>query len=607
MFPGTQHDRRLGATWRRVVRDEEGIALVLAILIMLVLTIMLTAVIYITAAAARDAHRTNAGQKAYALAESGINNALAVLNGSYTITASNPDGVDFFTPATPPKIEPTTLLPERTNTYPEGTVKWRGTYCMGTVTADCGANDYGLWKLVAIGSVRNPTGPGAADVTRTVRAKVQASRAPSTQEASGLWDWVYSGDPATDETTCNMTIDGSVKVLSPIYAAGNLCLNGQAKIIEPGTGQQDRLVVGGRFFLKNSAGNFAGCVDLNGNQVGSCMSGPSSLSSLFRLREVHIVNGCVAKADSNNTLREPCRGPQTTTGNAAEDGIPDGTSSVFVRPGNFTVGSPGGFSSALPDPPVSAPVLAPSTPYNRAHPGPLHPCVTASTDNAVLNTVAPPVFDNDGVLGLLPYGSVSTVQDLTPASKSYQCSTVAGELSWNHLTRVLTVRGTLYIDGSASIGGGSGVARYDGRGAIFVSGTFVIKNISICAKKNDAGDDCAWDGLNAWNPNDGSQSALTIAAFGKNGPGSGPEDQVQSGNAIELQSARFQGLLYANYDVDLGSSSSTRHQGPVVTHSAFFPSNNTDINFPPMSIVPTDTPGEPDPPTLLGPVIDYAG
>ena len=36
-----------------------------------------------TAAGARDAHRSNAGQKASALAESGINNALAVLNANY--------------------------------------------------------------------------------------------------------------------------------------------------------------------------------------------------------------------------------------------------------------------------------------------------------------------------------------------------------------------------------------------------------------------------------------------------------------------------------------------------------------------------------------------
>src|SRR3954470_14983664 len=90
MLPETQHDRRLGAAWRGLLHDEEGIALVLAILIMLVLSISLTAVIFFTAAGARDAHRSNAGQKAAALAESGIHNALAVLNANYPGTAIYP-------------------------------------------------------------------------------------------------------------------------------------------------------------------------------------------------------------------------------------------------------------------------------------------------------------------------------------------------------------------------------------------------------------------------------------------------------------------------------------------------------------------------------------
>ena len=90
MLPKSQNDRRLGAAWRRLLREEEGVALVLAILTMLVLTISLTTVIFVTAAGARDAHRTNAGQKASALAESGINNALAVLNANYPGTVGYP-------------------------------------------------------------------------------------------------------------------------------------------------------------------------------------------------------------------------------------------------------------------------------------------------------------------------------------------------------------------------------------------------------------------------------------------------------------------------------------------------------------------------------------
>jgi len=37
---------------------------------------------------------------------------------------------------------------------------------------------------------------------------------------------------------------------------------------------------------------------------------------------------------------------------------------------------------------------------------------------------------------------------------SSRCKTAGGELSWNVATKVLTVKGTVYLDGSAVIGNG---------------------------------------------------------------------------------------------------------------------------------------------------------
>src|SRR5262245_54575987 len=72
------------------LRDESGIALIMAIGIMLVLTIALSTTIYVTSSSARHASSSNAGQKAYALAEAGLNNALAVLNTHYPSTTPYP-------------------------------------------------------------------------------------------------------------------------------------------------------------------------------------------------------------------------------------------------------------------------------------------------------------------------------------------------------------------------------------------------------------------------------------------------------------------------------------------------------------------------------------
>ncbi len=93
---GTLDGSRVVTAWRRLIREEEGVALILAMVTMLVLTIALTTVIFITAAGARDAHRSNAGQKASALAESGINNALAVLNQNYPGTTIYPGNADLL-------------------------------------------------------------------------------------------------------------------------------------------------------------------------------------------------------------------------------------------------------------------------------------------------------------------------------------------------------------------------------------------------------------------------------------------------------------------------------------------------------------------------------
>ena len=66
--------------------DESGIALVMALGIMLVLTITLTTTIFLTSSSARHANSSNAGPKAYSLAEAGVNNAIAQIAPNYRPT-----------------------------------------------------------------------------------------------------------------------------------------------------------------------------------------------------------------------------------------------------------------------------------------------------------------------------------------------------------------------------------------------------------------------------------------------------------------------------------------------------------------------------------------
>jgi Tfp pilus assembly protein PilX len=71
---GTHLSRRSG------LRSERGFVLPMALGITAVLAIAGTTVIGYSSSSARASYRSNADQKAYALAEAGVNNAMAVLS-----------------------------------------------------------------------------------------------------------------------------------------------------------------------------------------------------------------------------------------------------------------------------------------------------------------------------------------------------------------------------------------------------------------------------------------------------------------------------------------------------------------------------------------------
>ena len=151
----------------------------MAIGIMFVLTITVSSVMVYTAASAGHANHSNAGQKAYALAEAGVNDALAVLNANYPDTTHPyPGNWCLLRAQTPPAGFPGTdlTLPACTATTPftstpdaarpNETATWWGRIRL--VVPHLGPT----WVIRSTGSVPNPTGPGAAPVTRTLTVKV---------------------------------------------------------------------------------------------------------------------------------------------------------------------------------------------------------------------------------------------------------------------------------------------------------------------------------------------------------------------------------------------------------------------------------------------------
>ena len=422
-----------------------------------------------------------------------------------------------------------TLLPTRTSTYAGGTARWSGTLNKPAAT----------WAITSTGTVSNPS--GAAPVTKTLKVNVLIT--PSLTQAANnqAWNYIWSKKPNDgDPATCEMIVTNSVQVATPLFAEGDLCLNNGAGVLQGPHGTT--LVVKGRLYLANSQQNFVGATKQGNNVVANPIS------------EVYIANGCALQNQAVHA--SPC----------------SSTDNVYASK----------YDTVQPDL-GAAPVADFAAWYNGAAPGPKFPCVPE-------NSSAPstwPTFESAGSTSM--DNSVSPAVNLTPLT-AYNCWTDGGQLAWNPTTRVLTVNGTVFIDGSAYITNDvkPAVFSYSGMGTLYLSGTFFLHNAILCGLVNSGGTAC--DTTN-WNPND---HALIIATnhWGDNG--------LPNFDGIQLVSGYFQGGVYATYDVEIDTSSAI--DGPIVGNVVSL-GQSVNTSFPFVSFVPNGAPGgqivyaQPLPPT----------
>jgi Tfp pilus assembly protein PilX len=476
---------------RRLVHEESGIALVLALMTMFVLTVVSTTVIYYTTASSSTSKLSQTRDQAYRFAEAGINNAMAILGQppdpvtGLGNNALDPNvfcglaGETYTNACGPASIK---------NTYPGGYVIWSGTLPQGQST----------WTITSTGYAVDTSVHSASPTysTRVLTVKVNVYPTLTQPLNTPVWNYIYATKPASTPPTCDEDLNQSVQIASPFYVEGNLCLHNTSTIIK------GPLVVKGRLSMDSQTQNYAG-------------------TSAVPLSDAHILNGCTVK----NSTHTPCR-------NGGVDNL-----FATVLDANAPVG------------------LSPPTPnwqnwYLNSNPGPYFPCQTVNGQaplNALTfdNIIDPNLSDTDAQKFVYQNDSVA-LQDLTPAH-DYRCQTNSGELSWNNSTKTMTIKGTIFIDGDAVIQNGS-INKYTGQGAVYLGGTLLIKNSSLCgAIYNGA---CDMRPLQAspaqgWDPN----SAL-ICFVAKSTGG-----QVNTGDSIQLVSATLQGAAYAAGNIELGTTS----------------------------------------------------
>ena len=461
-----------------------------------VMTIGGTTVVVYSTTNERQARISESRIRVDALAEAGLNEALAVVANP----ANNP-----FNPA---------LLPQRTSTYVNGTATWSGVLDAATST----------WTITSTGKVANPT--QASEFSRTLTMQAPVSVPASRPFESPAWNYIYASAVGS---TCDMTIQQSVQVASPLYVRGNLCFQNTAHVTA------GPLHVLGRLTLYQNA-----------NSVGIA-SAP--------INEARIGGGCVWKA---NPLHNPCSSADNVFASVLDSSPPD----VAVPPADW------------------------QTWYLNASPGPYSPCTTP--------TGTPPTFDNDQGAPTSPdptrrNNSVAVTFNLTP-TVSYSCKTAGGELSWDAYAKKLTVRGTIYIDGSAKIDNGF-VNVYDGQATLYLTGTLLVRGTELCAVVTADGSNCTAAG---WDPN---SRMLVVAAAGTAG-------QVPGGVSIQLVSASFQGALYGVGAIEIDTTSQAI--GPLLGSTVVLGQSVT-TSFPSVSFVPSGTPGQTYVPPTVGPARNYGG
>jgi Tfp pilus assembly protein PilX len=417
--------------------------------------------------------------------------------------------------------------PAKADLLPPPNAPRNSPYSTGTVTWSGTYNSTeAKWTITSTGRVANPAGVPPSEATRTITAKVPIRPVPTQSMAVESWNYLFSygtGDP----DGCDMDTISSVSIETRVLVTGNLCVKDSSTI----EGSNSQVLVGGQLKTYGSA------------SVGRGGSNPSGL--------VDVAGGCKYET---GTLHSPCKGPSSPS--AYSDKV--WATTIDTTPA----------LEAAPNPDWSYW-------YANSSPGPTETCTGAN------KVGTPPTWDVDTT-----QNRNAPRADLTPNS-SYTCRTYLGpnqlgELSWNNSTKMLTVRGTIFIDGDVYV---SQMGAYTGQATLYMAGSFYMSGSNkMCAvRTGGAGSDCNWTN-GAWDPN---TALLTIVAKG-NGGNAGA---VQSDTSVLIDSStQWQGAIYGGaYRVRLLSS--IRFQGPVIADEVYTDSSLQTEPFAVIVTAPTGMPG----------------
>jgi Tfp pilus assembly protein PilX len=529
---------------RRLRRDEGGFALVVALAVTVVFSMT---VITVIEAATSNTHSSDMSKNrvsAYSLAEAGIANANALLSAKnpYDAHVLHPQGTYAQADCANPPANPTGT-PLLGNTCSPMVFSLDG----GTATVWGWLNtSTANWTITSTGQVtRNAFANVPATKTLTVVVHIRARA--SQQNVTPAWNYVFVKD--TTSNICNITLDQTTALTSSLYTEGNLCFKNSASISETNPADPVLLEVRGKL------------VWLSGASRGVGQSSP-----LQQVTSAKIGGGCTSGAVTNTA--HVCAPPA------------GGSDYFYVKSGGY---------SQVADA-IAAPALTTTdwdNYYQTSTISRLSPCAAGG--------LAATSFDGDTTRN----NNLATAFNLTPGT-NYTCQTknangyVIGELDWDASSHILSIRGTVFIDGNVTINGlvkYRGVNKYgthpsgsdgsDGLGGMmvmYVSGTVSLSNSGVFCGWNTNADSAAYNGsscdFTAWTP------ATSMLMF------------VAKGGVTLNQSSFFQGAIFSEGNVTLGQSAQT--EGPIITNTLTLGQSVQMKPLPGLADLPLGAPGNPN-------------
>jgi Tfp pilus assembly protein PilX len=524
-------------------RNEDGIALIMALGVMFVLAVLTTSMVAYTRANTQSASLQGSNRQASQYAESALNYAYSLIVAQKTTANGNPTAANLLgcagatgaTDTTPPSNCATPvpkLICFAAATCTAGSLDSAsvygyfsganpGTFAGTTVPAS-------TWLLVAAGYARNPN-TGGIDVKGT-RATIKINPLDSGAVAS-VWNHMFITSPLV-AGQCGVDFGGNgVVITDPLYVIGNLCLSGQNVAVQEAVGGQPvDLQVGGRLLLSGS-GTKVGTDSTHGITSGVVVGGCSTVSLLsVTACNSGSYNYWVKTADSFVQNDEPER--------SAADITKD---------------------------------------YGAFDPGPQHACAVGGLPSST--------FDGDGV-----QNGTNATFELTP-SASYTCvsqlGAAVGQLSWNNSTKVLTVAGSIFLDGSLTI---SQSGTYTGTAVLEVNGKVTVNGngTALCA----TGPPCDFD---HWQGSSGNTSMLTFVAL------------AASTTAISFtnNAETFQGSLWCQPSSAMTFlKNGVTVEGPISVGK--FDNSFNNATFKPLPVIKNMPVGAPVPPNTgvtIGPLV----